>query len=802
MSDIIVGIDLGTTNSCVSIWRSGKLEVIPDRYGNHTIPSVVAFTTNTKYIGNEAKNQISLNPENTIYEVKRLIGRSMKDETVQNDLEFITYNISDDNDRIVITTEVTNKDKQKNIFTPEEISSEILKELKFMASSYLGDIVTKAVITVPAYFNDIQRQATKDAAVIAGLDCVRIINEPTAASLAYGIGLKNYNNTNVLIYDLGGGTLDVSLVNICDGLYEVLASTGNTHLGGIDFDNKLISYCINKFKRKHPISDIKLLSLQKLKTACENAKKKLSHTWKSIIRVEDFHDGIDLVIPITKKDFEFICKDLFLLCLKPVSDVLRLAELDKEDINEIVLVGGATRMPQVRENLRNYFNKTPNCNINPDEVVSAGAAIQGYMLSNGDDPFLENMVLLDIIPLSLGVQTLGNLMDTIIPINSIIPITRTRKYTTDSDNETEVMIRIYEGERKMTKDNYLIGEFLLGGIEPAPRGIAEIEVTFNIDVNGVLSVMAEDLKNNENKRTLIITGNKGRLNKDEITKLVDEAKNLEIKDYIEREKKQLYYEIEDLCSNIMYNMNESSMKDADKQNIKNDVDLICSWLTAKHFLEYDKTDYFDKLEKIKSKYGTLMLRISKESYKSATVETVMSTSVFNDDDDDDNNQELIDAEAEEGGGAEEDENNKIELKKVRSELIMLANSVIDILSKVDVDLVSHIYSNINDILLDVHVREKLSVLECNKYMSDINKLCDEFMANHSDVLKVNMNKHDELEALCYSMAYSENVMEVEVILNWLLDNKLKKRQMELEKKEFIDITDEEYQEKIDYLCNL
>lgn len=797
----IVGIDLGTTNSCVSIWRSGKLEVIPDRYGNHTIPSVVAYTRNTKYIGNEAKNQISLNPGNTIYEVKRLIGRNYTDETVQNDLEFLSYNIvGDTNNHVNIKTEVTNVDKHKNIFTPEEISAEILKELKFMASSYLGIPISKAVITVPAYFNDIQRQATKDAALIAGLDCVRIINEPTAASLAYGIGLRNSSSMNVLIYDLGGGTLDVSLINICDGLYEVLASTGNTHLGGADFDNKLIKYCINKFKKKHKCDEIELLSLQKLKNSCESAKKKLSNTWKTVIKVDNFWNGIDLVVPISKKDFEFICKDLFLLCLKPVGDVLNLADLNKEDIDEVVLVGGATRMPQVRENLRNYFNKTPNCNINPDEVVSCGAAIQGYMLSHNKDPFVEDMLLLDIIPLSLGVQTLGNIMDTIIPINSIIPITRTRKYTTDSDNETEVLIRIYEGERKMTKDNNLIGEFLLSGIEAAPRGIAEIEVTFTVDVNGVLSVIAEDLKNNENKRSLIITGNKGRMNRDEIEKLVKEAKELEIKDYLEREKKQLYYEIEDLCANIIYNINESGAKEEDKLNVKKDVNSIIEWLCSKNFLDHEKNDYFDLLEKIKKKYGTLMLRVSKEVYKSAKTEDVSATSVFNDDDEDELNQDIdIDLD----GDKSDDEEDKQAIKEIRNELIGLANSVMNVLNIVETtDVVNDIFSRINDILLDVHVREKISLLEYKQYINEINKICDDFMDKHSELLNVKMSKHDELEALCFSMAYSEHVEQVEQILNWLLDIKVRKRQMELENKEFIEITDEEYQEKINYLTNL
>lgn len=487
--DIIIGIDLGTTNSCVGIWRKNNLEIIPDMFGNRTIPSVVSFTSKFRYIGNEAKKQTELNPENTFYEVKRLIGRKYDDETVTNDKEFLSYNIIPDEQNNVMISTSFNK-----ILSPEEISSYILLELKHMAETYLNQSITKTVVTVPAYFGDAQRQATKDACQIAGLECVRIINEPTAASLAYGFD-KRSGDINVIIYDLGGGTLDVSLLNISDGIFQVLGSCGNTHMGGADFDNVLMTYSIEQFKKKHKIelNNINPLSYQKLKQACENAKKRLSEIKKTTIVVPQFYDNKDLFIVITKEIFENICKELFMLCLKPVSDILKSCVIPKEDIDEIVLVGGCTRIPQIRENLKLFFGKDPNISLNPDEVVAAGAAIQAYILNNNTDPFSENITLLDVIPLSLGLEVIGGVMNVIIPRNSTIPISKTRKYTNDSDNETYICVKIFEGERKMTRDNYLVGSFELTGITPAPRGINQFEITFSVDVNGIINVTALDL---------------------------------------------------------------------------------------------------------------------------------------------------------------------------------------------------------------------------------------------------------------------------------------------------------------------
>ena len=535
--NIVVGIDLGTTNSCVGVWRNNNLEIIPDEFGNNTIPSFVGYTKVNKYVGINAKNQKELNPKNVFYEFKRLIGKKIN--AVENDKEFFNYDlVPDEENNVNVITDYG------LVITPEELSSNILIKLKEMASKYLKNDIKKAVITVPAYFNDSQRQATKDAAKIAGLECIRIINEPTAAALTYGLLNKSLSkkvneSINVIVYDLGGGTLDISLLTITDGLFEVKASVGNTHLGGIDFDNKIISYCINYFKKDNKIEkldNLSSLSYQRLKRACENAKKILSVSLKTNIIVQNFYEDKDLILTLTRERLNYICKDLLILALKPLEDILESAELGKEDINEIILVGGMTRMPQIIDNVKKFFNgKEPNCSMNPDEVVAAGAAIQAFILSHDDDPFSENITLLDIIPLSLGIETIGGVMNFLVPRNTIIPITKKRIFTTDSDYDKSVVIKVYEGERKMTKDNFLVGEFELEGIEPAPRGIARIEVKFNIDINGIITVSAEDITDKDKlsvKKSITITGNKGRLKPEQINKLINEAREFEIKDRI------------------------------------------------------------------------------------------------------------------------------------------------------------------------------------------------------------------------------------------------------------------------------
>lgn len=835
--EIIVGMDLGTVNSCVAIWRNKNLEIIPDIYGNRTIPSVVAFTNKSKYIGKEAKKQIEVNTDNTFYEIKRLIGRKYDDETVINDKTFLTYNIDkDEENNVILKPNLSNK----KYITPEEISSHILIELKHMAEDYLNQSISKAVITVPAYFNDSQRQATKDAAAIAGLECIRIINEPTAAALAYGLENLTRNSkkdVNVIVYDLGGGTLDVSLLNISNGIFEVLASCGNTHLGGADFDNRLISFCKSEFKKKHnyqSLDNLSSMSFQKLKQACEEAKKRLSETNKTVIAVKDFYDDKNLLITITRELFEKLCRDLFILCLKSLDDVLKSKEMDKSDIDEIILVGGATRMPMIRNNIKLYFNgKEPNSSINPDEVVAAGAAIQGYMLSHESDPFSENVVLLDIIPLSLGVETIGGVMNVLIPRNSVIPVKKKRKYTTDSDYETSVNIKIYEGERMLTKDNFLVGNFELNNIEAAPRGIAQIEITISVDVNGIINVTALDIKNSENKKTININSNKGRLSPAKIKELIEESLKSEYKDKMEREKKQLFYEIEDLCSNMKTNINnpDYKLKDKDKKIITDDIENILKWLEEINYCERKKDDYLKVLERIKKKYGTLILRINTEFDNVKAITNNSSTdgtTVCNNEDDDDENKikELYENIEDEELGLNDvkDQEIKKEIKRLRDCLIILCYSIFDIISsnalKIDSEYVTELKEYIDDVLLWCHVKEKISVSEYKQKIEEVNKLCNDIVDkyNENQLFHDNLNnniKRDELEQLCYTLLSSiisnmialreEDVIilkeKIESTLNWLIEIDIEVKKKELENIEYI-IGDDKYQEKIDDINKL
>lgn len=834
--EIVIGIDLGTTNSCVGIWRKNNLEIIPDKYGNRTIPSVVSFTQKSRYIGKEGKKQIEINTENTFYEVKRLIGRKLDDETVINDKQFITYGIGQDDDgNITMASKLIN---QKNVFTPEEISAMILTEIKHMAEDYLNQPVSKAVITVPAYFNDAQRQATKDAATIAGLDCIRIINEPTAAALAYGLqkaSVHKNKDINVIVYDCGGGTTDTSLLNISNGVFQVLGSSGNTHLGGADFDNRIISFCMDEFKKKHgydELNNLSAMSFQKLKQSCEEAKKRLSETNKTIIAVRDFYDDKNLFMTITKETVDKICKDLFILCLKCVDDVLKSCDMDKKDIDEILLVGGATRMPQIRNNLEMYFGKKPNSSVNPDEVVAAGAAIQGYILSHESDPFSENVILLDIVSLSLGIEIIGGIMNVLIPRNSVIPIKRKKKFTTDSDYETSVIVKICEGERKMTKDNFFVGEFELFGIESAPRGIAQIEITFSVDVNGIISVSAIDLKNSNNKKTISINSNKGRLSPEKIKELVNEARNAEVKDKVEREKKQLFYEIEDLCSNVKTNTNtdEFKLKEVNKTIILNDCEKIFDWLKEKNYIDRTKKEYLKILDTLKKKYGTLILKMSHDednvkglSDKSKTE----STTVYgNEDDEDETVYEAIEDE-ELGIRNMADEEQKKEIKRLRENLVTLCYSIFDIITSdvlaIEKDHVIELKEYIDDILLWTHVKEKISIAEYKQKIDEVNSICNnivdkynsELIFEQDSISKQIKTKRNELEQLCYALMSSimSNILalhekhmtllknKVTEVLDWLIMIDVETRKAELNETLF-EISENEYQQKLDELNDL
>lgn len=814
--NVIIGIDLGTTNSCVGIWRNNNLEIIPDKRGNMTIPSIVAFTNKSKYIGYEAKNQIEINPENTFYEVKRIIGKKYDDVSIKNDMEFFTYGLaSDENNNVLIQSNLQNR---KNTYIPEEISAMVLLELKSMAEDYLKTSVTKAVITVPAYFNDSQREATKDAAKIAGLECVRIINEPTAAALAYGLETTSRNkNTdiNVLVYDLGGGTVDCSILNISDGFFEVLGCSGNTHMGGTDFDNRFINYCINYFKRKYKYDNLKNLSsicLQKLRKSCEEAKKMLSIKTLTHVLVKDFYDGKNLYVNITRDKYNDICKDLLIMCLKPIEDALKQADMDKTVIDEIILVGGGTRMVQIRENIKLFFNgKIPNSSVNPDQVVAAGAAIQGYIIENKSDPFSESVVLLDVIPLSLGIETIGGVMTDIIPLNSVIPVTKKKKFTTISDNETTILIKIFEGERQMTKDNFFIGEFKLANIEAAPRGIPQIEVCFEVDVNGIINVTATDLKN-DNKNALTITGNKGRLSNDKITELIEEARKMELLDKIDREKKQYYYEIDELCSNIRHNLANNEFKEKDKTIILADIGIIYEKLERTNYKDIDVKEYIEIINNIKRKYSVLILKIVTDNKDLNGIQNDKSgTTLFGKDDEPD------DGTFEELSGDSEfkdlDEEDRQDLIKTKNEFTELCYCIFDIINDDNMDdkFKNEMKDYINDALLWMHVKEHITKLEFTQKMDEINKYCNEtFQSDNTS----NHSFKNELEQLCCALKSSivsnllsideDNIKQLEKIiddtLQWLIDIDVEKKKCEIKCEEFI-IDNNLFKEKIDYINN-